>query len=114
MHETYAHFGLNPRQIEIISHATPKRDYYAQTARGNRLFELSLGPLAIALCGSSKPEDHRLIDHLLAEHGLEAFPEMFLRAQGFEDAANRIWGVIGNTSQSTPNPIDDITSEIDA
>src|SRR5690606_30127056 len=47
MRETYEHFGLNPRQIEIISQATPKRDYYAQTARGNRLFELGLGPLAL-------------------------------------------------------------------
>ena len=31
------------RQIEIIARATPKRDYYAQTARGNRQFELGLG-----------------------------------------------------------------------
>ena len=45
----YERFGLNDRQIEILSLAAPKRDYYAQTARGNRLFELGLGPVALAL-----------------------------------------------------------------
>jgi type IV secretion system protein TrbE len=45
----YERFGLNLRQIEILGLATPKRDYYAQTARGNRLFELGLGPVALAL-----------------------------------------------------------------
>ena len=45
----YERFGLNARQIEILSIAAPKRDYYAQTARGNRLFELGLGPVALAL-----------------------------------------------------------------
>src|SRR3546814_398973 len=40
----YERFGLNDRQIELVSHATPKRQYYLQSARGNRLFELGLGP----------------------------------------------------------------------
>ena len=39
----YERFGLNARQIEILSRATPKRDYYCQSRRGNRLFELGLG-----------------------------------------------------------------------
>ncbi|MFP5454329.1 MAG: conjugal transfer protein TrbE, partial [Alphaproteobacteria bacterium] len=39
----YERFGLNDRQIEILSRATPKRDYYCQSRRGNRLFELGLG-----------------------------------------------------------------------
>jgi type IV secretion/conjugal transfer VirB4 family ATPase len=40
----YERFGLNERQIELISRASPKRHYYLQSARGNRLFELGLGP----------------------------------------------------------------------
>ena len=36
----YRRFGLNDRQIEILARATPKRDYYCQSRRGNRLFEL--------------------------------------------------------------------------
>ena len=38
----YRRFGLNDRQIEILSRSTPKRDYYCQSRRGNRLFELGL------------------------------------------------------------------------
>jgi len=45
---TYRRFGLNDRQIEIIARATPKRDYYCQSRRGNRLFELGLGDVALA------------------------------------------------------------------
>jgi type IV secretory pathway VirB4 component len=44
----YRRFGLNDRQIEIVARATPKRDYYCQSARGNRLFELGLGEVALA------------------------------------------------------------------
>jgi type IV secretion system protein VirB4 len=109
MRETYERFGLNPRQIEIISRATPKRDYYAQTAHGNRLFELGLGPLALALCGASKPDDQRLIDHLLSEHGAAAFPEIILRAKGFAEMADFVWGVRERDPSS--NPVDGTQSE---
>src|SRR3546814_365124 len=51
----YERVGLNDRQIGLVSHATPKRQYYLQSARGNRLFELGLGPVALALCGASDP-----------------------------------------------------------
>ena len=78
----YERFGLNARQIEILSLAAPKRDYYAQTARGNRLFELGLGPVALALCGASSPEDQRLIDRCLADGDAAGFAARFLRRQG--------------------------------
>src|SRR5262249_4267830 len=61
----YERFGLNARQVEILSSATPKRDYYAQTARGNRLFELGLGPVALAFTAAASPDDQRLIDRRL-------------------------------------------------
>src|SRR3546814_996114 len=47
--EAYERFGLNARQVELIAAAQPKRDYYLQSRRGNRLFELGLGPVALAL-----------------------------------------------------------------
>lgn len=74
----YVRFGLNARQIELISRATPKRQYYLQSARGNRLFELGLGPIALALCGTSDPESQKRIDRLLASHGADAFAARFL------------------------------------
>lgn len=63
--EAYARFGLNDRQVELIARATPKRHYYLQSARGNRLFELGLGPVALALCGASSPPDQQRIEAAL-------------------------------------------------
>jgi type IV secretion system protein VirB4 len=83
----YARFGLNDRQIELISRATPKRHYYLQSARGNRLFELGLGPIALALCGASDPALQRRIDQLLAEHGAASFAARFLEDAGLPWAA---------------------------
>jgi type IV secretion system protein TrbE len=83
----YERFGLNARQIEILSTASPKRDYYAQTARGNRLFELGLGPVALALTAASSPEDQRVIDRCLAEGGRDDFAARFLIAKGLAWAA---------------------------
>ena len=88
--EIYERFGLNPRQVEIISRATPKQDYYAQTARGNRLFELDLGHLALAICSASTLQDHKLMDQLLREHDEVGFVIAFLRAKGFEAEAEMI------------------------
>lgn len=88
--DIYERFGLNARQIDIIARSTPKQDYYAQTARGNRLFDLNLGPLALAICGASRPEDHRLMDQLLKEHDEVGFVIAFLKAKGFEHEAELI------------------------
>ncbi|SNS99248.1 type IV secretion system protein VirB4 [Sphingomonas laterariae] len=80
--DAYLRFGLNHRQIELISRATPKRHYYLQSALGNRLFELGLGPAAAALCGASGPAAQATIDALLAIHGDEDFATRFLAASG--------------------------------
>src|SRR5262245_39175351 len=85
---TYARFGLNDRQIEILSLAAPKCHYYAQTARGNRLFELGLGPIALALCGASSPQDQRLIDRCLGGTERGSFAARFLSAKGLGWAAD--------------------------
>ena len=84
----YERFGLNTRQVEILGLATPKRDYYAQSARGNRLFELGLGPVALALCGASSPDDQKLIDRVVAEATPAGFADAFLRAKELGWAAD--------------------------
>ncbi len=95
----YERFGLNDRQIELIARATPKRHYYLQSRRGNRLFELGLGPVALALCGASSPSDQTLIDAVLAEHGLPGFTPAFLAAKGLDWAANLLADFpVGETS----------------
>lgn len=92
LRETYQRFGLNDRQIELISRATPKRHYYLQSARGNRLFELGLGPLALALCGASDPDSQKRIDAALASGlGLD-FAARFLQSAGLDWAAEILAG----------------------
>ena len=82
----YEQFGLNDRQMELVARAVPKRQYYLQSRRGNRLFELGLGPIALAFCGASSPADQLLIDRVLAE-GQSEFARRFLAARGLNWAA---------------------------
>ena len=75
----YRRFGLNDRQIEILARAMPKRDYYCQSRRGNRLFELGLGQVALALCAASAKTDQTAIARIMAEHGQGDFLSAWLR-----------------------------------
>jgi type IV secretion system protein VirB4 len=86
----YRRFGLNDRQIEILARATPKRDYYCQSRRGNRLFELGLGEVALALTAASSKTDQAAIGNLLAEHGRDGFLPAWMRHRGAGWAANLI------------------------
>ena len=86
--EAYERFGLNDRQIELVSRATPKRQYYLQSARGNRLFELGLGPIALALCGASDPATQARIDAMIATGGQQDFAARFLIDAGLDWAAD--------------------------
>jgi type IV secretion/conjugal transfer VirB4 family ATPase len=86
----YRRFGLNDRQIEILARATPKRDYYCQSRRGNRLFELGLGEVALAFCAASSKTDQATIARVLAEHGRDGFMAAWLRLRGAGWAADLI------------------------
>ena len=86
----YRRFGLNDRQIEILARATPKRDYYCQSRRGNRLFELGLSEVALALCATSAKTDQTAIARILAEHGRTDFLAAWLRERGVDWAADLI------------------------
>ena len=86
----YEGFGLNSRQIEIVATAQPKRDYYYQSRLGNRVFDLDLGPVALAFAGASTPEHQRDIDTVLAAHGAQDFASHWLRHSGLGWAADLI------------------------
>ncbi|MDE5454118.1 conjugal transfer protein TrbE [Bradyrhizobium sp. CSA112] len=90
----YRRFGLNDRQIEILARATPKRDYYCQSRRGNRLFELGLEEFALAFTAASSKSDQAMIERVLAEHGREGFVTGWLAARGLGWAADLIPGLI--------------------
>ena len=86
----YRRFGLNDRQIEILSRATPKRDYYCQSRRGNRLFELGLSEVALAFAAASSKTDQTAITETIAAHGREGFAAAWLRGKGLDWAADML------------------------
>jgi type IV secretion system protein VirB4 len=94
----YRRFGLNDRQIEILSRATPKRDYYCQSARGNRLFELGLGEVALAFTAASSKGDQNAISRIIAETGKGGFAAAWLAHRGLGWAAD----LLGDPPQSEP------------
>jgi type IV secretion system protein VirB4 len=85
--EFYEQFGLNDRQIQLVARAVAKRQYYLQSRRGNRLFELGLGPIALAFCGASSPADQHVVDRALAD-GPRGFARRFLAQRGLGWAAD--------------------------
>jgi type IV secretion system protein VirB4 len=86
----YERLGLNNRQVALIANATPKRDYYLVGRDGCRLFELGLGPATLAFVGASRPEDHTLMDRVLADVGEQSFAAAWLEARGLRDAARAV------------------------
>lgn len=65
----YRRMGLNSRQIEIISGAVPKRQYYYVSENGRRLYDLALGPLALAFVGASDKDSVAAIKSLEKKYG---------------------------------------------
>ena len=100
----YEKFGLNERQVELIARATPKRDYYLQSRRGNRLFDLGLGRIALAFCGASDPASQKRIDLILAEGGgPAAFARRWLADRGLD------WAAAALDDFPSPQPEGDLT-----
>ncbi|KTE24076.1 MULTISPECIES: conjugal transfer protein TrbE [unclassified Sphingopyxis] len=96
----YERFGLSPRQIEIVAHATPKRDYYCQSPHGNRLFELGLGEIALAFTAASSKSDQRAIADIMTDHGAEHFAAAWLKHRGLDWAAD----LLENSQLKESNP----------
>jgi len=93
----YRTFGLNDRQVEMLGRATPKRDYYCQSRRGNRLFELGLSEVALAFVAASDKPSQNAITRILAEAGREGFADAWLRHKGLAWTADII---AGNNSET--------------
>lgn len=77
----YRGLGLNARQIEIVSSATPKREYYYVSKLGRRLFDLAMGPLALAFTAVSDKETLAAVKQCEAEHGAD-WPRVWLAQRG--------------------------------
>jgi type IV secretion system protein VirB4 len=86
----YARFGLNAKQLRLIATAQPKREYYFTCPDGNRLIELGLGQVALAVVGSNGKNDQVLMSDLLARHGRAGFAQAFFQAKGLHDIAEAL------------------------
>ena len=78
---TYERFGLNQTEIGLIATAQRKRDYYYASPKGRRVFDLSLGPVALAFCAASDPATCELVRRLETDKASEPFWRRFLRAR---------------------------------
>lgn len=79
--QLYRRMGLNPRQIEILATARPKGEYYYLSEQGRRLFDLALGPLALAFVGATDKESLAAIRDLSATYG-DAWVDKWLAGRG--------------------------------
>ena len=79
----YRRMGLNTRQIEILATAIQKQHYYYVSEKGRRLYDLALGPLAMAIIGSTDKDSIATIKALEAKHGDAWVPE-WLRIKGLD------------------------------
>lgn len=90
--QLYRDLGLNDREIAIIGRATPRRHYYVTSPRGSRLFELGLGPFALAFLaaapGASMEETRRRIGALMETFG-DDWPAVWLSERGLDAWADR-------------------------
>ena len=77
----YRRMGLNSRQIEILATAIPKRQYYYSSEYGHRLYDLALGPLALAFVGASDKESIAEIRALEVKYG-EGWTDEWLASRG--------------------------------
>jgi type IV secretion system protein VirB4 len=86
----YHDLGLTDREISIIAHARPKRDYYFTSPRGSRLFELGLGPATLAFlataAGCTIDETRQRAEAYIHQYG-SAWPAQWLTDRGLAEWA---------------------------
>jgi type IV secretion system protein VirB4 len=62
--DIYLRQGLNERELDLLSRAVPKRDYYLKSPEGSRMVDLHLGPETLAIIGNSDKESLALVREL--------------------------------------------------
>jgi type IV secretion system protein VirB4 len=94
----YHDLGLNDREIATVATATPKRHYYMKSPRGSRLFELALGPFALAFlsvpAGQTVEEVKRHVENLIELYGT-GWPAEWIAQQGLKDVHDALGKRLG-------------------
>jgi type IV secretion system protein VirB4 len=79
--DLYRLIGLNDTEIELLKSAVKKRHYYYTSPEGRRLFELGLGPVALAFTAVSSREDVARVRALIQRHG-QGWPRAWIAERG--------------------------------
>jgi type IV secretion system protein VirB4 len=87
MAAAYHAIGLTTAEIDILAKAQKKRDYYYRSVKGRRLFELGLGPAALAFVGASSENDQRFLDELVVTRAARDYARAMLERRGVSWAA---------------------------
>jgi type IV secretion system protein VirB4 len=87
--ELYDGYGVNPRQRQIVAGLTPKKQYYLKGVDGCGVFDLLLGPVGVAYCGSGSKEDLAAIEALHTKDAL-SFPWEWLRYKKLDAQAEAL------------------------
>ncbi len=82
MKNLYASFGLSNEEIEILSYAEPRREYYYSSSRGKRLFSLALQPLSLKLLAS---RDTAYLKTLIGQAPEDVIIALLERSGGFDE-----------------------------
>ncbi len=90
MRPIYESIGLNERQVQNISMATPKRDYYLHSTAGRRMINLGLGSVALSFVGASGKEDIARARQLIEQYGDE-WPAHWMRERGVPEDWVNYW-----------------------
>lgn len=93
MTDAYAKFGLTLAEVRILAKAHKKRDYYYRSAKGRRLFQLELGPAALAFVGMSSAADHRFLDEMIAARRPAEYARAMLERRGVDWANAELQGM---------------------
>jgi type IV secretory pathway VirB4 component len=103
MTAAYQAVGLTTAEVHILAKAQKKRDYYYRSVKGRRLFELGLGPAALAFVGASSEQDQLFLDELVRSRRPAEYASAMLERRGVVWAASEL----AAASPTDAGPLDD-------
>jgi type IV secretion/conjugal transfer VirB4 family ATPase len=104
MAAAYHAVGLSTAEVQILAKAQKKRDYYYRSVKGRRLFELGLGPAALAFVGASSEKDQLFLDELVRTRRPAEYAAAMLERRGVRWAASELAPAIARTDAGPDGP----------
>jgi hypothetical protein len=108
--QAYQAIGLTTAEIDILAKAQKKRDYYYRSVKGRRLFELGLGPAALAFVGASSEKDQHFFDEMRWAKPPAEYARAMLERRGVAWAAAEMERSLPKGVTETPPP-DPLTTD---